>query len=330
MVVGSFDQKFLALPDEVLITSMREHQRYFSLRGKDGKLLPHFIAVNNTLTRNPDVVRQGHQRVLRARLSDAMYFFQVDSKVPLENRVEALKGVMFHSLLGSSYEKMERFRELAAGLARQLAPQLEDKVRRAATLAKADITTEMVGEFPSLQGVMGEKYSLLTGEDPEVATALFSHYLPRHADDILPGRPGGGPGGPGRPAGHHLRLLRRGPEPHRHRRPLRSAPPRPGHHPHPARPSSCIWTCRRSSRRAWSCSRPKSAAPRKRPPWKCWTSSKPGCNTCCWRKASARRPWPRSWRPAAAIWWMRWTRSRPWKRFAKARISPPWRWPSSG
>jgi glycyl-tRNA synthetase beta chain len=186
VVVGSFDRKFLALPDEVLITSMREHQRYFSLRGQDGKLLPHFIAVNNTLTRNPDVVRQGHQRVLRARLSDAMYFFQVDSKVPLENRVEALKGVMFHSLLGSSYEKMERFRELAAGLARQLAPQLEDKVRRAATLAKADITTEMVGEFPSLQGVMGEKYSLLTAEDPQVATALFSHYLPRHAEDILP------------------------------------------------------------------------------------------------------------------------------------------------
>ena len=187
MVVGSFDQKFLALPDEVLITSMREHQRYFSLRGKDGKLLPHFIAVNNTLTRNPDVVRQGHQRVLRARLSDAMYFYGVDSKTPLENRVEALKGVMFHSLLGSSYDKLERFRELAAGLARQLAPQLEDKVRRAATLAKADITTEMVGEFPSLQGVMGEKYSLLFGEDPQVATAVFSHYLPRHADDILPG-----------------------------------------------------------------------------------------------------------------------------------------------
>ena len=186
VVVGSFDQKFLALPDEVLITSMREHQRYFSLRGQDGKLLAHFIAVNNTLTRNPDVVRQGHERVLRARLSDAMYFYQVDSKVPLENRVEALKGVMFHSSLGTSYEKMERFRDLAVAMG-QLAPELTDKVYRAATLAKADITTEMVGEFPSLQGVMGEKYSLLTGEDPQVATALFSHYLPRHADDILPG-----------------------------------------------------------------------------------------------------------------------------------------------
>jgi len=187
VVVGSFDQKFLQLPDEVLITSMREHQRYFSLRGQDGKLLAHFIAVNNTIARDPNRVRQGHERVLRARLSDAMYFYQVDSKVPLEKRVDALKGVVFHSLLGTSYEKMERFRELAGSLARKLAPALENKVRRAATLAKADITTEMVGEFPSLQGVMGEKYSRLFGEDPEVAAAIFTHYLPRHADDILPG-----------------------------------------------------------------------------------------------------------------------------------------------
>ena len=186
VVVGNFDEKFLQLPDEVLITSMREHQRYFSLRGLDGKLLPHFIAVNNTLARDPNLVRRGHQRVLRARLSDAMYFYEVDRKIPLENRVEALQGVMFHSLLGTSYEKMERFRELAVSLARKLAPALADQVRRAATLAKADITTEMVGEFPTLQGVMGEKYSLLDGEDPAVAAALFSHYLPRHADDILP------------------------------------------------------------------------------------------------------------------------------------------------
>ena len=128
VVVGNFEDKFLALPDEVLITSMREHQRYFSLRGADGRLLPHFIAVNNTLTRDPDVVRQGHERVIRARLSDAMFFFQEDAKTPLENRVDALKGVVFHSLLGTSYEKMERFRELAASLARQLAPDLEEAV----------------------------------------------------------------------------------------------------------------------------------------------------------------------------------------------------------
>jgi glycyl-tRNA synthetase beta chain len=186
VVVGNFEDKFLALPDEVLITSMREHQRYFSLRGPDGKLLPHFIAVNNTLTRNPDVVRQGHERVIRARLSDAMFFFQEDAKTPLAERVEALKGVVFHSLLGTSYEKMERFRELAVSLSRELAPGREEAVKRAATLCKADIVTEMVGEFPSLQGAMGRQYARLSGENPEVAEALFTHYLPRHADDDLP------------------------------------------------------------------------------------------------------------------------------------------------
>ncbi len=186
VVCGNFEDKFLALPDEVLITSMREHQRYFSLRGKDGRLLPHFLAVNNTLARDPDLVRQGHERVLRARLSDAMFFYHEDAKVPLENRVAALKGVVFHSLLGTSHEKMERFRNLAAFLAGRLAPDLEEPVRRAATLCKADIVTEMVGEFPSLQGVMGAKYALLSGEPPAVATAIFTHYLPRHADDQLP------------------------------------------------------------------------------------------------------------------------------------------------
>jgi len=186
VVVGNFEDKFLALPDEVLITSMREHQRYFSLRGQDGRLLPHFIAVNNTLTRDPEVVRQGHERVLRARLSDAMFFFQEDAKTPLAQRVDALKGVVFHSLLGTSYEKMERFRELALSLARQLAPELQEQVKRAATLCKADIVTEMVGEFPSLQGMMGRQYARLSGEAPEVAEALFTHYLPRHADDELP------------------------------------------------------------------------------------------------------------------------------------------------
>jgi len=186
VVCGHLEEKFLELPDEVLITSMREHQRYFSLRGPDGRLLPHFLAVNNTLVRNPDLVRQGHERVLRARLSDAMFFYQEDRKTPLENRVEALKGVVFHSLLGTSYEKMERFRDLATILARILAPELEGMARRAATLCKADIVTEMVGEFPSLQGVMGRIYAQHSGEPSEVATAIFTHYLPRHADDDLP------------------------------------------------------------------------------------------------------------------------------------------------
>jgi len=194
VVVGSFEEKYLALPEEVLITCMREHQRYFSLRGPDGRLLPHFMAVNNTLTRNPEVVRQGHERVLRARLSDAMYFYQVDSKVPLQTWVEQLRGVVFHSLLGTSYEKMERFRELADYLVKNLTrddgsalPLDPGVVRRAATLCKADIVSEMVGEFPSLQGVMGTVYARNAGEPPEVAEAIFSHYLPRHADDDLPG-----------------------------------------------------------------------------------------------------------------------------------------------
>ncbi len=192
VVVGHFEDKFLALPDEVLITSMREHQRYFSLRGKDGKLLPYFIAVNNTLTRNPDVVRQGHERVLRARLSDAMYFYHVDSKVPLAKWVEELEGVVFHSLLGTSYEKMERFRNLAGYLRQNLSPEGRplainpEMVQRAATLCKADIVSEMVGEFPSLQGVMGRVYAENAGEPKEVAAAIFTHYLPRHADDDLP------------------------------------------------------------------------------------------------------------------------------------------------
>ncbi len=193
VVCGHFEDKFLALPDEVLITSMREHQRYFSLRGRDGRLLPHFLAVNNTLARNPDLVRQGHERVLRARLSDAMYFYQVDSKTPLIERVEDLKGVVFHSLLGTSYAKMERFRALAEYLLKNLSAEHQDflavppeLVSRAATLCKADIVTEMVGEFPSLQGAMGRRYALLSGEDPRVAEAIFSHYLPRHADDLLP------------------------------------------------------------------------------------------------------------------------------------------------
>jgi glycyl-tRNA synthetase beta chain len=198
VICGHFEEKFLAVPDVVLITAMREHQRYFSLRDQEGRLLPHFIAVNNTLARDPDLVRQGHERVLRARLSDAKFFFEEDQKVPLERRVEALKGVVFHSLLGTSYEKMERFRELAGKLLGQLEGETpeqqvfckrvlsDDHVRRAATLCKADLVTEVVGEFPSLQGEMGRVYARLAGEPGEVAEALFTHYLPRHAGDALP------------------------------------------------------------------------------------------------------------------------------------------------
>lgn len=185
-VVGTFSSDFLVVPKEVLITSMRSHQRYFSVVDENGKLLPAFITVNNTLTEDPSVVVKGNERVLRARLSDARFFFEEDKKVPLAGRVEALKGVVYQAKLGTSYEKMERFRALAESLAAELKPNLQEKVSRAAYLCKADLVTGMVGEFPEVQGVMGREYALIDGEDPEVATAIYEHYLPTQAGGELP------------------------------------------------------------------------------------------------------------------------------------------------
>jgi len=186
VVMGTFSPDFLAVPKEVLITSMRSHQRYFSAVDENGRLLPVFITVNNTLTEDPTVVVKGNERVLRARLSDARFFFDEDRKVPLDQRVAALKGVVYQAKLGTSYEKMERFRTLAEGIAGQLAPALKEKVARAAYLCKADLVTGMVGEFPEVQGVMGREYALLEGIDPEVATAIYEHYLPIQAGGDLP------------------------------------------------------------------------------------------------------------------------------------------------
>ena len=185
-VAGTFSPDFLAVPREVLITSMREHQRYFSLVDDAGKLLPVFITINNTLTEDPSVVVKGNERVLRARLSDARFFFEEDKKVPLEARVESLKSVVYQAKLGTSYEKMERFRELAAFLAGKLNPSVVAKVQRAATLCKADLVTGMVGEFPEVQGIMGREYALHGGEEPEVANAIAEHYLPTQAGGELP------------------------------------------------------------------------------------------------------------------------------------------------
>jgi glycyl-tRNA synthetase beta chain len=191
VVCGSFPLDFLQVPREVLITSMREHQRYFSIVDGEGKLLPHFITVNNTLAEDPAVVVKGNERVLRARLSDARFFFDEDRKTPLEDRVEDLKGVVYQARLGTSYEKMERFRELAGRLADQLCPGMKDKVLRAAYLCKADLVTGMVGEFPELQGVMGREYALYAHEDPDVAAAIHEHYLPNQAGGELPTTPVG-------------------------------------------------------------------------------------------------------------------------------------------
>lgn len=185
-LAGTIEERFLQLPPELLITSMREHQRYFTLVDERGKLLPHFITIANTLAKDPQVVVAGNERVLKARLSDAMFFWQEDQKSKLETRLEPLKKVVYQAKLGTSYEKIERFTELATGLAQQLSPVDLALTDRAARLAKCDLETGMVYEFPELQGVMGREYALLEGEDPRIATAIFEHYLPTQAGGELP------------------------------------------------------------------------------------------------------------------------------------------------
>ncbi|NNK57684.1 MAG: glycine--tRNA ligase subunit beta [Desulfofustis sp.] len=185
-VCGRFDDKFLAVPDEVLITSMREHQKYFPVITKDGKLLPGFVAVNNTQVIKPELTREGHERVLRARLEDAYFFFESDKKRRLEDRVDDLGGVIFQAKLGSMKEKTERVVKLTRLLSEMLAPNLADDACRAALLCKADLTTDMVGEFPSLQGVMGSFYAGNDGENDVVATAILEHYMPLRSGAELP------------------------------------------------------------------------------------------------------------------------------------------------
>jgi glycyl-tRNA synthetase beta chain len=190
-VAGTFDREFLNLPREVVINAMEDHQRYFPIVDERGNLMPHFVCVSNTRTRDMEPVKRGNERVLKARLSDASFFFQEDTKEPLGRKVEALKGVIFQAQLGTSYEKVLRLKELALHLAGKFRPDLGTKVERASMLCKADLVTGMVAEFPSLQGVVGREYALISGEDEEVATALYDHYLPSFAGDRLPSGPVG-------------------------------------------------------------------------------------------------------------------------------------------
>lgn len=185
-ICGTFDQKFLALPKDALITSMREHQKYFAVLDESGKLMANFIAVNNTKVKDPVLGAEGHQRVLRARLEDGLFFFRADQQRTLADRVSDLAGLVFQNKLGTMLEKTERVQALAIELATTLAPALLAKVCRAARLAKADLLTAMVNEFPSLQGAMGRDYARLNAEDEEVALAIYEHYLPVRADSALP------------------------------------------------------------------------------------------------------------------------------------------------
>lgn len=183
---GTFEEKYLQLPRELLITSMRTHQRYFTVEDAQGKLLNKFITVANTRPEDPSVVIKGNQKVIRARLSDAMFFWEEDQKVTLESHLEDLKNVIYQAKLGTSFAKVERFTRIACSLAERFEPQAVALTERAARLAKCDLETKMVYEFPELQGIMGREYSRLEGENPRVSTAIFEHYLPTEAGGTLP------------------------------------------------------------------------------------------------------------------------------------------------
>ncbi len=214
---GDFNKEYLELPREVLISAMREHQRYFSVVDKEGNLLPHFLCVSNTRPIDPEVVKKGNERVLHARLSDANFFLKEDQKKPLIERVKDLRSVVFQERLGTLYDKIVRIAHLSVYIGQTLgfceSLHAQDKVEdcldskffdriiskthdpkakakwilcRAALLSKADLLTNMVGEFPKLQGTMGRIYASLSGEMEEVATAIYEHYLPRFSGDELP------------------------------------------------------------------------------------------------------------------------------------------------
>ena len=185
---GGFEESYLALPDAAIITPMKDHQRYFPLVGQDDKLLPMFLTVRNGSDHSIEVVQAGNERVLRARLDDAKFFFNEDRKKPLIDRQDGLTKIVFQEGLGNLADKTERLLKLGrvfgeeCGLHEDAAVVLE----RATELAKTDLTTGMVTEFTELQGVMGKEYALLDGESPEVAEAIFEQYLPRFAGDVLP------------------------------------------------------------------------------------------------------------------------------------------------
>lgn len=185
---GGFEESYLALPDAAIITPMKDHQRYFPLVGQDGKLLPMFLTVRNGSDHSIEVVQAGNERVLRARLDDAKFFFNEDRKKPLIDRQDGLTKIVFQEGLGNLADKTERLLKLGRVFGEECVLHEDAAVvlERATELAKTDLTTGMVTEFTELQGVMGKEYALLDGESPEVAEAIFEQYLPRFAGDVLP------------------------------------------------------------------------------------------------------------------------------------------------
>jgi glycyl-tRNA synthetase beta chain len=185
---GRFDKEFLEIPGEILITAMRKHQKYFAVVDDNNNLMPNFIAVNNTRTKDMNLVATGHERVLRARLADAQFFFKSDVEESMDEWVERLKGVLFQAKLGSMYEKVQRIQKIAAYLADASGqkPNIKKQALRAAWLCKADLESQVVYEFPNLQGVMGRTYALIRKESEAVAVSIEEHYRPIYSGGPLP------------------------------------------------------------------------------------------------------------------------------------------------
>jgi glycyl-tRNA synthetase beta chain len=184
-IMGRFDENFLNVPKEALMAAMQDHQRYFPVINNQKKLMPYFVTMSNIENKNMQSVIEGNERVLRARLADAAFFFATDKKIKLSARVKDLKNSIFQAKLGTLFDKSKRVEDLTHYIAKKI--QLdEQQAKRAGLLSKADLTTQMVGEFPELQGVMGYYYAELDGEDAAVATALNEQYMPRFSGDALP------------------------------------------------------------------------------------------------------------------------------------------------
>ena len=185
-LLGRFEEEFLAIPTEAVISSMAEHQKYFHLVNSDGKLLPMFITISNLESKNPSEIIDGNERVIRPRLSDAAFFYSSDKKTTLEQKRVSLKSIVFQERLGSLYDKTVRLSMLTKYLAPIVGSDVSLSIRTA-ELCKSDLVTDMVGEFESLQGVMGRYYAINDGEDTEVAEAILEHYMPKFSGDAIPG-----------------------------------------------------------------------------------------------------------------------------------------------
>ncbi len=184
-IAGSFDAEFLEVPHEALVSTMKGNQKYFPVFDAQGRLMNHFITIANIESRDPEVIRAGNERVIRPRLADARFFWEQDGKKRLEDHIDSLKGVVFEKRLGSMYEKSERVAKLASDIAVAIGGDA-DKAHRAGMLSRCDLMTEMVYEFPDMQGIMGRYQALRDGEDPELAQALDEFYMPRFSGDRLP------------------------------------------------------------------------------------------------------------------------------------------------